>query len=49
MLEQLREEQEALPVVQTLRQHVGRKRFPDHGHRRAKTKKCNAADPARPG
>ncbi|MGD5570933.1 hypothetical protein QUT12_22570, partial [Xanthomonas citri pv. citri] len=33
MLEQLREADEALPVGQILRQHLGRERLPDDGHR----------------
>ena len=33
MLEQLREMDKALPVAQTLRQHIGRQRFLDDGHR----------------
>jgi hypothetical protein len=32
MLEQFRKAQEALPLVQPPRQHVGRQRFPDDGH-----------------
>ncbi|WP_375311345.1 hypothetical protein WHZ77_30585 [Bradyrhizobium sp. A5] len=33
MLEQLREADEALPVGHILRQHLGRERLPDDGHR----------------
>jgi hypothetical protein len=33
MLEQLGEADEALPVGQILRQHLGRERLPDDGHR----------------
>jgi hypothetical protein len=36
MFEQLGEAQEALPIVEPLRQHVGRQRFPDDSHRSPK-------------
>jgi len=37
MLEQFRKAQKALPVIEALRQHIGRQRFPDDRHRTAKS------------
>jgi hypothetical protein len=37
MLEQFGKGKKALPVIQTARQHVGRQRFLDDGHREGKT------------